>query len=585
MAHAENDARYRRTLERKALVLELVGAGVSVLDALNDPRIGVSYSAYRKWRERDPKWSAMIDVARASTETVRASNLHQMSSAQFCARYFNRVRAPFQQQAIDAIKNCLPGNMVLLLFPPEHGKTTTFEDHATEMVVRDPQWRSTVASENQSIAKKIVGRVRGRLEPDGPCPNLVKEWGPFRPDAARSGGSNFYQPWNDTYFNVRLKKTGDERDYNMFAIGVDSSTVSIRTDQLHIDDPQSQKTIHRTPKLLNWFRSDGLTRPGEHGRTSIAMTRAGEDDFASALEDDEELADMLTVVKFRAIVKNPLTGEDEPLWPARYSLDSLDRIRRKIKDDAFERNYMMTSGVQRNKFGFSDEGRLRALDESRRLGQLDGWGDRRPPLVLSLDPGLAPGLCCLQGWALTAEAMHLVDEDERADFVRNEEIIDMIDRVCAKLERGYRVAHLVVEAANFQRGLARDERLQALKRRYGFTMAEHQTNANKYDDDIGVASMAGDWEAGKIRLPYDPTDRRTRDEIDELCKQLRRWKPLIRGNRQRMDRVMAMWFAWIYWQQQRTMLGQETVQWRRTGIPWAQQADKPQLIIPIGVTV
>jgi hypothetical protein len=132
---------------------------------------------------------------------------------------------------------------------------------------------------------------------------------------------------------------------------------------------------------------------------------------------------------------------------------------------------------------------------------------------------------------------------------------------------------------NFQRGLARDDRLLALKDRYGFRMREHLTNINKYDENIGIASMAGDWEAGKIILPYFD-ERRTRLPIDELCRQLKAWRPLARGSRLRQDRVMTMWFAWIVWQEQRHVLARKPPTWKRQGVPYG--AGKPQPIIPIG---
>ena len=584
MATISTKEKSSRTRDRMDLTLQLVSAGVNVMEAIADPRIGVSYSAYRQWRSRDPKWAAAVDVGRATSE--RNVPISELSSAQFAFRYFGRIRAPFQQQAITARETMRPGNILLMLWPPEHGKTTTFEDYATEKLCRVPEWRSTVASESEGISKKILGRVRKRLEPDGPYPSLVKDWGPFRPDAGRGQASNIYQPWNDEYFNVQRKQKSDERDFNMLALGWNSTTVSIRTDQLHIDDIQSTKTLNKTSAQLDWFRQDGLSRPGERGITTIAMTRVGDGDFPSALEDDEELDGILTVIKFRAIVKNPLTGEDEPLWPERFTLDGLDRIRRKVKDQAFDRNYMQQPGLSQMERTFSEEGRLMALDTSKRLNNLEPWEGEDLYVVLALDPGLDPGICVLQGWALFADTMELVYEREEPKLLRNEQIIDMVDGACEFLNNnGARVIHLTVEAMNFQRGLARDERLTNVKRYWGFTMTEHLTNNNKYDANIGVASMAGDWEEGNLRLPYSGLDAHTRPEVDELCRQLKNWKPLARGSKLRQDRVMTMWFAWIYWQQKRRRFRQEPSVWQRAGIPLATLGTKPSLIIPIGAKV
>jgi len=572
-----NDAKYSRTQERKELCLQLVSQGFPVMEALADPRIGVSYSAYKQWKGRDPMWAGAINAARAQHDT-KVSN-SELTSSQFAFKYFGRIRAPFQQMWIDRMEKLRPGNILLALWPPEHGKTTTFEDYATEQLARRPQWRNTTASEAQSISKRIIGRVRNRLEPSGPFPQLVKDWGPFRPDIGRSKTeSTFHQPWNNDHFNVFKKQAGDERDHSMLALGWDSSTVSIRTDHLHVDDIQSTKTLNKTARQLGWFRQDGLSRPGETGITTINGTRVGDNDFYSYLEDDDELEGILEIVKFRAIVKNQLTGEDEPLWPERFTLEGLDRIRRKVKDPAFDANYMMSPGSSKLTRTFSDKGKAKALRPERRLNFYEGY-QTRPTLVLSLDPGLDPGKSTLQGWIMSAESMALVFHFESDKFVRNEEIIDEIDQACRVLNPYFRVAHLTVEAMNFQRGLARDERLEAVKNRWGFTMSEHLTGINKYDENIGIASMAGDWEAGKILLPY-ADDAFTRTEIDEFCRQLKAWKPYVRGTKLRQDRVMAMWFAWIHWESIRQRLDAKPQNWNRLGLPYA--VTKPQLIIPIG---
>ena len=187
------------------------------------------------------------------------------------------------------------------------------------------------------------------------------------------------------------------------------------------------------------------------------------------------------------------------------------------------------------------------------------------------------------GWVMTADKMSLVYMAESDQLLRNEDIIEAIDVACWALRPHFNVAHLVIEAMNFQRGLARDERLGKIKTVHGFTMGEHLTNINKYSENIGLASMAGDWEAGKIDLPYDTSDQFTRDEIDEMCRQLRAWKPLARGSKLRQDRVMTMWFAWIWWQDKRGRMDRVPQNWKRQGVPYV--ASSPSLIIPIGAHV
>lgn len=572
---------HQRTLARQAVVLSLVESGLSIAAALRDPRVNVSPQACRAWRSRYPRFSAQLDLALASKDHTIPKNKRLLTSAQFAMRYFSRHRTHFQQEWIDRVQHLRPGNILLALWPPEYGKTTTFVDYATEQICRNPAWRNTTASESDAISKKIIGQVRQRLEPFGPYPNLVKDWGPFRPQTGQAQSARAFQPWNNTHFNVVQKQAEDEKDHTMLALGWTSSTVSIRTDHMHLDDLQGLKTKTRTDQLLQWFRQDALSRPGETGITTISGTRVDDGDFYEALLEDDELDGILEVVRFPAI-RFDEKGEPYPLWPDKHSLEQLERIRRKIKDDAFDRNYMMAPGQSRTRRTFSEEGRAKALVSGKVLNQIPPLkdGEAKRPVILSLDPALERGLCTLEGWEPTAEKMELVYFQERTDLLRNEDIVQMLAQACAHLAATHRVLVLVVEANNFQKGLARDDRLIAVKNRYGFLMKEHTTSGNKYDNEIGIASMAGDWEAGKLLLPY-ANEPNTRAAMDEFLRQLRTWRPGARGNKLRQDRVMCMWFAWIWWTEHRHRLDRKPTSWHRTGLPYAPLMGRPQPIIPI----
>lgn len=575
-----NSARYKQSVERKDRFVTLISTGMSVMDALKHKDVGVSYSAYRQWRARDKRFAAKVDVIRGVND-AESPRSDDMSSAEFAYRYFGRMRAAFQQQWIDTFESMRPGDILLTLWPPEHGKTTTFEDYATEQIARRPEYRMAVAGESGDMSQRILGRIRNRLEAGGPYPDLVYDWGPFKPEVGRSAANIFRQPWNNKAFAVFANRQADQREPNMLALGRESSILSVRTDHLHIDDIQSTKTLNRTKQIMEWFRQDALTRPGETGRTSINGSRVGEDDFYEGLLEDPDLQDMLHVLQFPAMSFNLVTEEWEALWPEMYSMEKLERMRRKVGEVAWNRNYMHNPAASNIHRTFSDAGIARSTDETRKLNDPQGV-DRSAgaTLYLSLDPALGKGWNCIQGWHVTNDRMTLVYMSDRQGLERNEDIVDELRLACRILDPHFVISDLVVEAMNFQKGLARDERLKDLRDEFGFQMREHLTGVNKYDANIGIASMAGSFEAGQINLPYDPEDQRTRYEIDEFVKQLKRWKPHVRGNVLRQDRVMAAWFAWILWQSRRKTLTQETRSWQRNALPWG--ATDKGLILPIG---
>lgn len=578
-----NVVKYRETKARQDRLLELVANGTSIQDALLDPGVGVSYSAYRKWRERHKGFRQRVDVLRAEVESETAgADLMGLSSAAFALRYFKRRRAPFQQLWIDTKNEMQPGDILMALWPPEHGKTTTFEDDATETIARDPTIRYVVGAEGKDLSKRIIGRVRKRLEIAGPYPELVRDFGPFRPDIGAGKDSMFHQPWNDEAFAVFKNRLSDDREPNMLALGGQSSVIGTRTDRLHIDDAQSLKTLGQTETILNRMRQDWFSRPGEHGTTTINGSRVGDDDIYEHLENDEDLEGILHVIKLKALTFDLVTQTWKPLWPEYYSYEKLMRMKRKVGAQAFDRSYMQDPGASSVKHRtFSDDGIARCLNDTRRLNDREYRSDART-VYLSLDPALGNGLNCIMAFAVSREKMTLVYLKESQHLERNEDIIRELASALAFLSPHYRVSDLIIESMNFQRGLARDQRLIELRDQWGFALREHLTGLNKYDESIGVASMAGAVEAGQFDLPYLGSDPLTKYEVDQIISQMKKWKPNMRGNKLRQDRIMAMWFAWILWSQRRRHLeANKTGGWKMNALPYGKT--NSGLILPPGM--
>lgn len=459
--------------------------------------------------------------------------------------------------------------------------TTMYENYASEKLAVNPDWRGTVASESLTISQKILGRIKHRMEPEGPFPRYVDYWGPFKPAYGQGRATQQAQPWGAGYFNVYKKRMSDERDYSLMALGFGSSIVSTRTDHLHVDDIQSTQTLNQTPRIVEWFRQDALSRPAEEGVTTVFGTRVGEDDFYENLLADDDLDGIMRVVKIRAIQTDPISEEQISYWPERHSLDSLDRQRRKVGQEAWDRNYMQAPGASHTARTFNDDSieaaknPLISLHHEMQPGRI---------VYIGLDPALG-GMNCLIACEVAPEGKLVVRAiRESQGLQRNEQIMSELETMILgmQLKRG-RVSDVVIETMNFQKGLANDERLRDMQARHGFNMTPHLTGSNKYDESIGVASMAGSFLKGEIVLPYAGDDL-TRFEIDELIRQLKAWKPGKRGTKLRQDRVMALWFVWILWQQRwKSAVAPERSAdaFKRKGLPW--DGTRAGLVIPAGV--
>jgi hypothetical protein len=574
-------ARERMT-RRKAAMVSLIEQGLSIKDALRHEDVGVTDSAYRRWRSDDHRFAINMDSARnLATRNEESDSPWEHDHQLFAKRYFGMEYAEFQLEYLHAIQQMEGGDMLLVLWPPDHGKTTCFENYASEKLALDPTFRFCIASEGFPISKKILKRIRDRMDLDSSLAQYVADYGPFRMPSAAGG---IRQTWSAGAFDVWKKRQTDERDYSVMAIGRGASIVSTRTDHLHIDDIQSTKTIDQTNDIETWLRQDALSRPGENGITTIVGTRVGPHDIYRQILNDTELLDsgILKVLKFPAIRKDEMTGKESFLWPERYSERSYGRMKIKAGADAWARNYMQEDGDERTERNFT----TKRLDEAKApLISMQHDVPKGSSILMSLDPALG-GWNSVMACEATATGKLVVRRiREITGLVANEQIMDEVLSVIKSLLPGGDRNHcdivdLIIEAMNFQKGLANDERLLELCDTYGIEASSHLTGNNKYDPDIGISSMAYSFKRGEIILPW-ADDEETRREIAELIKQLKEWKPGIRGKDQRMDRLMTLWFIWIKWQARRkrpTAKKDNANKIQRSGASWSP--NRSGLLLP-----
>ena len=551
------NASKQRGENNRKLFLEALEQHGGIEDSLKIA--GVTRSAYEKWRQRIPDFRAKADAIKLRFAEEGPPDIDVGNFQDFRSNYFGHQSPWFHIRAIEAYENTPPGNITLILWPPEHGKTTLAEDYFCYKLATNPEFRITVGSEGQDMARKILGRVRSRMEPHGPFPNYVAKYGPFVPQNA--SGRKTAQAWGADYFNVFKKARHDERDYSMVSLGWRSKIAGTRTDHLHIDDIQSRVSLNLTEQMFEIFRQDWITRPGESGRTSINGTRVGEDDFYERIMNEID-GDILKVIKFPAIITNE-QGEPEPLWPEMFSMDALDRIRRKVGEEAWSRNYMQEPSSSAAAT-FSDDSIQKCLNPLRSV-------NHEPPencsVYIGVDPALGSNNCVIAATPHEGKLKILFIREDLG-LTRNEQILGIVEDAVLQCGRnGSSVTDVIIEAMVFQKGLSRDERLIEMTQRYGFRVREHLTGMNKYDETIGVPSMALSFMRGDIEIPY-ADDPATRHQADQLIRQLKAWRPLKRGTKLRQDQVMALWFIWILYRQRKQSFTLDTSQFNYKALPY-----------------
>lgn len=567
---------YHEARERRLKFLERIKSGGSIDESCD--AAGITKATYSSWRQRYREFAAEVDSARVYAE--ESTDIHwDGTPASFHAKFFGRKLTWFQLHCINLLDQIPLGHILLVLWPPDHGKTSTFEDHCNRKLALEPSFRTLVAGEGRSQAQKVLGAVMNRMDPMGPTPGYVARFGPFMPQSTRST-----QPWSDIRFRVWKARHADQREYSMEAFGITSKTMlSARTDLAHGDDIQSTESLGSTARRVEKLRQDFWSRAGAHGRKSLFGSRVGDGDVWDELFADDGFMASAAVhmIKLRAIITDPNTHEVRALWPERYNLDQLEEQRVTGGSEPFDRNFMMAPGA-------STKGHRTFTREAVDLckdGEISLTHRPTPGSIcyIGLDPSIGGRNCVLAAEATGDNQLIVRVIREHTELFNNSQIMGEVRHAIefCELDGGH-VTDLVIEDKAFQKGLLQDEALITLRGEKHFSVSGHQTGWNKYDDDIGVPSMAESLIRREIVIPWADDDY-TRAMSSELCRQLYSWKPGLRGTQLRQDMVMALWFVWILWRNRWKQPGQARKKhdrMRRPGLPWSPT--KSGLLVPQG---
>src|ERR1019366_4074623 len=275
----------RRDAQEK--VVHLLQEGLSIEDSMK--AVGRTRNCYYLWNDRYPDFNRRASDAQSNyVERVEAGIPDaDLDFAAFRLRYFHMQSFWHMKKMIEAIDRSPGGSFILILLPPEWGKTTLIEDFICYRLALDPDFRCVHISQSQGHARKVVGRIQRRmLDTESP---FVQKFGPFKSDERIET-----KPWNAGFFTVH-RSTHDERDYSLEAKGAGSQIQGARAEIIFLDDIQSRNTLNLTPKLLDYIRQEIITRPGKTGKVVMVGTRVEFHDIYEAVLN-EEIVDKLVQI-------------------------------------------------------------------------------------------------------------------------------------------------------------------------------------------------------------------------------------------------------------------------------------------------
>lgn len=210
---------------------------------------------------------------------------------------------------------------LMINVPPRHGKSELASVHYPAWYLgRNPDRRVILGSYSASLAYAFSRRARNILS-HPLFPFTDQEGYPIR----TAGDLSNVQRWD-----IEGHRGG------FLAAGVGGGIAGHGASVLIVDDPisgaeQADSAAYRD-RAWNWFTQDATTRLDPGGAIIMIGTRWHHDDpFGRALNGE----DTWTHIDLQAITEWE-DGSRSALWPARYDLAALDRLRGQLGERAFE---------------------------------------------------------------------------------------------------------------------------------------------------------------------------------------------------------------------------------------------------------
>jgi predicted phage terminase large subunit-like protein len=194
--------------------------------------------------------------------------------------------------------------------PPRHGKTeTTTVRYPVYHLDRNPESSVLVTGYNERFARRFGRKTR----------NLAIEYGLQLEDNAKAADE-----WH-------LKAGGQ-----LLTRGVGSPPTGVGFNRIVIDDPirrreDAESEVYRE-KVWDWYTDDLYSRLEPGGAIVLIMTLWHEDDIGARAVASEP--NRWHVLKLPAI-----SDDGRALWPERYPIDALERIRGVVTRDEGERSW------------------------------------------------------------------------------------------------------------------------------------------------------------------------------------------------------------------------------------------------------
>lgn len=260
----------------------------------------------------------------------------------------------------------------LLLVPRGHLKSTLVTIGKTlQWICENPQVRILIANATYQMAIAFLNVVKRHLTNN---PLLMEMFGELAKDPEK---------WAENMITLEQAKIiGGEKEATVFCYGMGGNLVSQHYDKIILDDVVNEDNVNTREQVEKTIQFYRLCQPllEKNGELIIIGTVWRDDDLYAWLQDRENGI----IQDFNVFIRKAITNElwdqskqqfvkGEVLWPEKYSLEDLSKIRRKMGPYAFSSQYQNicvppeNADFKREWFRYYEQADLRGIDLNKYL--------------------------------------------------------------------------------------------------------------------------------------------------------------------------------------------------------------------------
>ena len=412
-----------------------------------------------------------------------------------------------------------------IMAPRNHAKSTCFTVvYPLWMIGNNPDIRILIVSKAATQAQAFLREIKDKISKSSEYRQVFGDL--FPPDMKSPG-----EKWTDSEIIVRRKAT--HKDPTVSAMSAGGSILSKRADIIICDDILSldnTRTADQRAKIKEWYNEVLIPVLEPDG----IMINVG---TAWNLEDllHEQLRNVNYDVRrrYQAVLPN-----GDTLWPERWPYDKLMELKLETGSVAFNKSYQ-NEALNSEDSVFKPQW----LEKAKEYGKnrymkynLDysSWDLGAMTVAIGVDLAISQkdtgdftALAVIGQTKLGAKIPLWLEQGKFTFAQTQQKIKDLAAR--------YDPSIIVVENNGYQEALRRD-----MADTTSLPIVGYSTGGEKYDESIGVSSIAVEFENEKWILPYSLEEgtEYNRKMIDLLCDGMMNF-----GSGHTADILMATWFA------------------------------------------